>query len=238
MATHSISTASIRRSSCAAFVLLALLSAGACSPSDEEIPDTASDTTQSAPLPVIDGIVSVTPVDEAPRDSLLDIARRRDTTALAEFMDPGIRYTFGDSQGRRGFFAYWMKYESLDKLWQTMVDVLAHGGLFRDSASFTAPWTFTALPDTLDAFEHLVIRDSAVVVRAAPDSSSAPIGTLSYTVVRASGERADSVWRSIRLPDDRLVYVHASNVRSPVGYRMGLAKQNGRWVIQFFVAGD
>jgi hypothetical protein len=185
------------------------------------------------------------PVDEARRDpllvafrdTLLGIAGRKDSAALFAHLAPTIRYSFGDSRGGlAGFFAAWKKSGS-DKLWATLTDVLAHGGRMQDSASFMAPWTFQALPDSLDAFEYLVVRDSGVAVLAAPGSDRV-MGTLSFDIVRVSTERGDSLWRGIRLPDGRTGYAAAEHVRSPVEYRIGLRRFGARWLIDFFVAGD
>jgi hypothetical protein len=196
--------------------------------------------------PEVKGIASVRPVDEMPRDSALaalrdtlrSIVARRDTAALARHFSPDIKFSLGDSDGRAGFFEYWIKYESLDRMWSELADILEHGGRFSSPDDFSAPWTFTALPDSLDAFEHLIIRDSAVIVRARADTAAAPIATLSWTVVRAGGNLADTVWRSIRLPNDSVGYVEARHVRSSVEYRIGFTRKGGRWVIDYFIAGD
>jgi hypothetical protein len=200
---------------------------------------------EAPPLRELSGYGKARPVDEASgdpslaafRDTLLDIARRRDSAALSARLAPTIRFSFGDSRGgTAAFFAHWKKYESMDKLWATLTDVLEHGGRMQGGASFMAPWTFTALPDSLDAFEYLVVRDSGVVVRAKPDS--AELGSLSYDIVRVGTDRGDSLWRAIRLPDGTSGYVETKHIRSPVDYRIGLRKAGGRWLIDFFVAGD
>jgi hypothetical protein len=197
-------------------------------------------------LPELAGWGKARPVDDASkdpslaafRDTLLDIARRRDSAALSARLAPTIRFSFGDSRGGpAGFFAHWKKYQSMDKLWTTLADVLEHGGRMRDSVSFMAPWTFTALPDSLDAFEYLVVRDSNVVVQARASSDSA-IGTLSFDIVRTNGPPTDSLWRAISLRDGRTGFVESRSIRSPVDYRIGLRKSGGRWMIDFFVAGD
>ena len=194
-------------------------------------------------LPALPSYGKVTPVDEARRDpslaafrdSLLAIVGRRDSAALAARIAPTIRFSFGESAGgAAGFMRQWSA--SMDRLWPTLDDVLRHGGRIQDTVSFVAPWTFNALPDSLDAFDYLIIRDSGVVVYAAPDSAS--IGTLSLDIVRRGGGLSDSLWRSIRLPDDRMGFVEVKHVRSPVDYRIGFRKISGRWLIDFFVSGD
>ena len=206
-----------------------------------------SDTVVQPVLPALAGVAKVRLVDEASkdpsllafRDTLLAIVARRDSAALHARFAGTVKYSFGDSQGgARGLFAHWHRHHSMDSLWSTLDDVLRHGGQFSDTESFYAPWTFRSLPDSLDAFEYLIVRDTNVVVRATADFADPGFGTLSYDVVRAGGERADSLWRGIRLPDGRVGYVEAKNMRSPVEWRIGMRRYGSRWLIDFFVAGD
>jgi hypothetical protein len=197
-------------------------------------------------LPSLQGFGKARPVDEATRnaslaavrDTLLAIARRRDSSALAAHLSPTIKFSFGDSEGGpAGFFAHWNKYQSMDSLWVKLVDVLEHGGRMQGADSFTAPWTFTALPDSLDAFEYAVVRDSNVVVRANREANGEALGTLSYDIVRVLAP-ASAGMREITLPDGRKGFVAANAIRGPVEYRIGLRRSGTRWLIEFFVAGD
>jgi hypothetical protein len=185
------------------------------------------------------------PVDEgerdpgfaAFRDSLLRIIARRDTSALLAIVAPDVKVSFGGDDGLRGFREHWRLDDPDTELWATLDDVLRHGG--RHSAGmFVAPWTFHALPDSLDAFEHLVVRDSGVVVRERPDAASAALAVLSFDIVRAGPYGGKSPWRAIALGDGRVGYVESSRIRSPVDYRAGFARREGRWRLVFFVAGD
>lgn len=206
----------------------------------------AVDKAPKAPrLPALPSYGKARPVDEArdpsllaARDTILAIAGRRDSAALRSWIAPTIKFSFGDSRGGvDGLFAHWAKYESMDRLWRTLTDVLTHGGRMQGAESFLAPWTFLALPDSLDAFEYLVVRDSNVVMHSAAYSTDAGLGTLSFDIVRMGGAY-DSVWRGVRLPDGRVGYVETTHIRSPVEYRIGLRRFGTRWLIDFFVAGD
>lgn len=237
----------MRSSSIVLFVCLA-----ACGGESIQTFDSAGNSKEPAPgpassvqLPALIGWGKARPKDEASRDptlvafrdTLLAIVQRRDSAALVQHMAPTIKFSFGDAKGGPGgLFANWRQYRSIPKLWSTLNDVLTHGGVF-ETGSFYAPWTFKALPDSLDAFEYLVVRDSGVVVRAKPDATDAGFGMLSYDIVRAGGP-PDSVWRAIKLKDDRTGYVEADHIRSPVEWRVGIRKYGGRWLIDFFVAGD
>jgi hypothetical protein len=232
--------------------LVLLVSAAACGGESIQVYDSAGNAKEPAPgpsagpsLPALTGWGKARPKDEASqdptlvafRDTLRSIVERRDSAALAQRLAPTVKFSFGDSKGGpAGLFANWHQHRSMPQLWSTLSDVLAHGGVF-ETGSFYAPWTFKALPDSLDAFEYLVVRDSNVVVRAKPDAKDAGFGTLSYDIVRAGGP-PDSLWRAIKLKDDRTGYVEAQHIRSPVEWRIGIRKYGGRWLIDFFVAGD
>jgi hypothetical protein len=218
----------------------------ACGVESKPSSDTANEQSSAAMLPELPAFGRAVPVDDArkdpalaaTRDTLIDIARRRDSAALSRFIAPTAKVSFGDSKpGPDGLFAYWKQHQSMDRLWATLADVLQHGGRLQ-GGTFFAPWTFQALPDSLDAFQYLVVRDSNVVVRAKPDTADGGFGVLSYQIVHAGADRADSSWRAIGLPDGRTGCVETSHIRSPVDYRIGLRKTGGRWQIEFFVAGD
>jgi hypothetical protein len=202
--------------------------------------------TEAPELPALAGYGKARPVDEArdpsllaARDSILAIAGRRDSAALRQWLAPTIKFSFGDSRGGPdGLFAHWHKYESMERLWTVVTDVLTHGGKMQGPDSFIAPWTFLALPDSLDAFEYLVVRDSGVAVHTAPSAADSTIGTLSYDIVRRGAAGSDTAWRAVALPDGRTGFVETKSIRSPVEYRVGLRRFGARWMIDFFVAGD
>jgi hypothetical protein len=186
------------------------------------------------------------PVDEASRDadfaafrdSVLRIIARRDTTALLAILAPEIKSSFGGDDGIAGFREHWRLGEPDTELWSVLRDVLEHGGRFSGPDNFYAPYTFDALPDSLDPFDHLIVRDSAVVVRERPDAASTALATLSFDIVRAGTEAPDPAWRAIALADGRVGYVDARAIRSPIDYRAGFERRAGRWWLVVLVAGD
>jgi len=237
-----------------ALALISLLAAAACTAADS-VP--AADRVRSdsavisAPQTAPAAVSVVTfgkayPVDEGPRqpefaafrDSLLRIVGRRDTTALFAVLAPEIKSTFGGDEGIPDFREHWRLSEPDSELWTVLEDVLRHGGGFASPDAFYAPYTFQALPDSLDAFEHLVIRDSGVVVYERPDATSAPLATLSFDIVRAGPYTGETSWRAISIGDGRTGYVEGSHIRSPIDYRAGFERRQGRWWLVVLVAGD
>lgn len=172
------------------------------------------------------------------RDSLLRIVARRDTTALFAVMAPQFKSSFGENDDMDGFHRAWRPGDADTELWTVLDDVLRHGGRFLGPDVFYAPYTFLALPDSLDAFDHLIVRDSGVVVRERPDSASTAIALLSFDIVKAGPYSSDTPWTAIALGDDRIGYVDAGKIRSAVDYRAGFERRDGRWLLVFLLAGD
>jgi hypothetical protein len=231
-----------------AFACLSL----ACNPADpppaRDFPTTdALATVPSAP-PVsrIPTFGKSGPVDQsgfhpeyvAARNELLRIAEMRDTAALLRTIAPDIKTSFGGDGGLQGFRDHWQLSSPDTEIWAVLTDILIHGGRFSGDDSFTAPWTFTGLPDSLDAFSYLIIRADAVPVYEKPDSTSAVVGMASFDIVKAGPSSEGTDFRSIVLTDGSNGYVAKSKIRSPLDYRAIFERRNNRFVLVALVAGD
>lgn len=226
----------------------------ACSPA--EPPPPAGD------LPTVDDAAVAAPPAEAPpgiltfgksgpidqagfhaefnvfRAELRRIVEARDTVALFGAIAPDIKLSFGGDTGLQGLRDRWRINDPATQFWTVLGDILLHGGHFTGDDSFTAPWTFSGLPDSLDAFSHLIVRAEDVEVRERPDMDSPVLGLLSYDIVRAGPYQQGSGWRGIALANGGVGYVQASKIRSPLDYRAIFALRNGRWWLVALVAGD
>jgi hypothetical protein len=228
-----------------AFVAAAL---GACAATDDSArtPADSAVVSDSAPAGSVQTFGTVAPFDDAARDTsfltfrdaLLRTLAQRDTASLYAIVAPDIRVSFGPDNGIGAFREEWRPGEDDSEIWSVLDDLLRHGGRFTTPDLFIAPWTFFGLSDSLDAFEYLVVRDSGVIVRAAPDASAAVLARLSFEIVRAASTPAPEGWTAIMTGDGRLGYVDADRVRSPVGYRAGFERRDGRWLLVFLAAGD
>jgi hypothetical protein len=197
---------------------------------------------ESTPLP---SWGKARPVDDARRDptlasfrdSLLAIVARRDSVALSAHLSPTVIYNFGTSDGGpAGFFADWRG--RMESLWRTLDDVLKHGGEVGADGLFWAPWTVSVRSDSIDVEGLFVVRDSGVAVYAKADSLSPTLGTLSFDIVKASGEVWDDRWAGIQLRDGRRGFVVSRHIRSPMQYRLALRREGNRWVIHLLLSGD
>lgn len=220
-----------------------------CGTPPEETPPVASDPAATA-APLTSGDVIVLgvayPVDDATRhaeftafrDSLIGIVARRDTLALFALFTPEVKLSHGGDTGREGLRTVWEYDQPTTQLWTVLNDVLRHGGVLWSDSQFVAPYTNQALPDSLDPFEHLIVRDSNVMVYAMPDASTAPIARLDYAIVRSGELHAEPAWRTVRLTDGRSAFVRDEHLRSTIDHRIYFERIAGRWMITVFLAGD
>jgi hypothetical protein len=189
------------------------------------------------------------PVDEAVqqpdffsfRAQLLRAAQVRDTAYLYSTLAPDILNSFGGDGGVAEFRRKWRPEEPTSEVWTVLTDVLALGGSFYSDTLFIAPYTSSRFPAEFDGFEYLAIVGANVRARQRPGASSPVLTTLSFDVVRradASYGAEDADWTAIQLADGRTAFVARSYVRSPIGYRAGFVRRDGRWLLRTLVAGD
>jgi hypothetical protein len=195
------------------------------------------------------------PVDEASkdpsfvafRDELRKIVRARDTKRLLAVVDPKIRASFGPDNGIEGFRKMWKLDSGDSALWLELGRVLELGGSWQKASEgerFVAPYVFANWPESADAFESLAAVCPDTIVRESPDANAKAIARLQWHIVtiakndpRRKGDR-NSAWRRVVLPDEREGWVESNCLRGQLDYRAGFEKQNGKWRMTYFVAGD
>ncbi len=129
--------------------------------------------------------------------------------------------------------------------WSTMAGIIGAGGIYEADpgysdaeATFIAPYYFSAFPDEYDAFEYAVVVGERVNVRSAPSTEGEVLTRLSYDIVGLPGPGSSDGWVQIELADGTEGFMASQFIKSPLGYRAGFEKINGRWRMFFFVAGD
>jgi len=202
------------------------------------------------------------PFDEAPRDrsfaafrdGLIKIVDARDLNALQRHFHKNVRMGFGGQDGRKEALKV-MRGDA--KRWQTLARILRRGGRFertkwrcrtKDGAKpcvlpgFIAPYTYWANPPSgRDAYETMVIIGSGVNIRANPNRSARVVARLSYRIVATPKKPRKNVpddWVEIEWPRGKRGFVARRFAVSPIDYRVGFVKENGRWQMTFFLAGD
>ncbi len=199
----------------------------------------------------------VKPVDEAAKDAsflafrtkLIEAAKKRDAKYVLSIVDRKIELSFGGLYGIEDFKKTWKINDPKSEFWKEFLTVMTHGGAFaKETASkmFFAPYTFNTFPEDLDAFEYSAIFGNNVNLREKPDLKAKIIAQLSYNVVKVDyensvkkkGAEAEYSWLKIETLGGMKGFVNAEFVRSPIAYRAGFEKKNGKWKMTVFIAGD
>jgi len=193
---------------------------------------------------------AVPPIDDASGDPEFFVFRARlqaalakqDTAELLKIVAPEIRNSFGGDGGRDEFRQKWdLDRPERSPLWGVLALVLALGGRFDGDSVFFAPYTFKGTPG--DGFEALAVLGRNVLIRAEPSTAAAVVDTVSFEVLTrwregASSHPAADGWESVRTSKDRTGWVSNRFVRSPIDYRAGFIRRQGRWWLRLLVAGD
>jgi uncharacterized protein len=193
----------------------------------------------AAPLPI-------KPVDEAVTDPEFFVFRARVQTALAahdtaeimRIVDEDILNSLGGDGGPQEFRERWdLGTPEKSQLWTTLGFVLALGGRFFEDSMFYAPYS---MGGTLgDGFEALIVLDANVPVHAGPSATSKVIDTVSFEEVTKWREKSTTGgWEPVRTAEGRRGWVQQRSLRSPIDYRAGFVRRQGRWWLRALVAGD
>jgi len=197
-------------------------------------------------------VAKLYPVDEAARDPsffifrarLLEAIQLRDAAFIISILSPSIKNSFGGNDGIEEFKKFWKPEHSESRLWNTLMRVVGLGGSFDGNSRFMAPYTYSKFPEEIDGFTHGVIIGENVRVRKEPGTAGEVIGTLSYDIVKVidwepktAGANKEK-WVLVSLGKEARGYVAETYIRSPIDYRAGFEKREGRWELTFFVSGD
>jgi hypothetical protein len=188
------------------------------------------------------------PVDEATsqpdfftfRAQLLVAIARRDAAALMAVVHPAIRCDFGGGEGKVFFEEHWKPHAPESRVWAELAAVLALGGTFSAADSFVAPYVFSRWPEGVDSFEYVAVVGDRVRIRSAARADADSIGTASFELLQVAPFTGPSSeeWTAVRVSPSTVGYVASRFVRSPVAYRASFTRQDGRWQMTMFLAGD
>jgi hypothetical protein len=187
------------------------------------------------------------PVDEAAsqpdfftfRAQLLTAVARHDAAALMSVVHPDIKCDFGGGEGKAFFEERWKPGAPDSEVWAELAEVLALGGTFTAPDTFVAPYVSSRWPAGVDGFEHVAVVGDRVRIRVAPRPDAEPAGVSSFEILPLAHQSSDSPeWTAVMLASKKIGYVASRLVRSPIGYRAWFSKQDGRWQMLMFIAGD
>jgi len=187
------------------------------------------------------------PVDQASkrpdflafRTELRQAVEKHDAAGVLRAVHPKIKNGFDGDDGVEAFKKKWNLSQPDSELWKELGAVLALGGTFTERDTFTAPYTFSKWPDSVDSFDHVAVIASGVRIRSGADVESAPITTASFSILELDSDSQPDTngWTRV-LIDGKRGYIKSEFVRSPIDYRAMFQFSNGRWWMTFFAAGD
>lgn len=199
----------------------------------------------------------VTPTDEAKKDAsflafrtkLVEAAKKRDAKYVLSVVDANIKNSFGGNDGIAEFKKYWKIENPSSRFWSEFVPVISNGGRFSDveyGRLFIAPFLFDAFPADVDSFEYNAIFGNNVNLRERGDAKAKVVEQLSYNIVKIDFNNSvkkpktenEYDWLKVETLGGKTGFVSREFVRSPIDYRAGFEKKNGKWKMTFFVSGD
>lgn len=173
---------------------------------------------------------------------LTGIVARRDLAALKRHLPADAKISFGGDTGPEGLDIVWEPTRPDTKLWDTLRDILALGGLqakHDDAWEWCAPYPSchdAPVDSRLTGYDYVIVTGTAVAVRSAPSTSAALLGRVSHEVLElAAGDQAD--WWQVKWHGGT-GHVRHDLARSPVDYRLTLRIAQGDWFIPYFLGGD
>jgi hypothetical protein len=187
------------------------------------------------------------PVDQAAsvpdffsfRAQLQAAVARHDSAAVQAALGKDVELSFGGEHGIEDFKAMWKPQAADSLLWDTLATVLALGGSFDGRGRFVAPYVTSTWPRDVDLYTAVAAVGSGVHARAAASDAAPVVANLDFSIVDTADQSGEPAgWVGVQLPSGQVGHVRSTQVRSPIDYRIGFSKVEGRWQIDYFLAGD
>jgi len=190
------------------------------------------------------------PKDESEQDESLEyfvtdltrIINSKDIEGFKRLCSDDITLTFGGDSGVDQLENIWAldTDRGEDLFWEELKIMTTMGGVFNGDDLFAFPYTFHGFPDDLDAFMNEVATKENIYVYEEPNTLSTIIGILDYSIVEVAEYVTENgkEFHHVKLDDETEGFVEMGNLRSPIDYRLGIARLNDEWQITFLLAGD
>ncbi|MEQ8325318.1 MAG: hypothetical protein RID18_00160 [Cytophagales bacterium] len=182
----------------------------------------------------------------------------KDKEFILLHMSSDMVNSFGGDGGIEEFKDYWNFLSDSSEFWDVAEKIISlGGGNYENGDTYALPYVFSDWPDNgdYDVFECMAITGEAVNVRNLPSSDANVLGKLSHDIVKVDWDKSyppfnaikieglqyvgDKLWYYIESLEGSLKgYVYWDYIWSPIGYRMGFEKIEGKWAISYFLSGD
>jgi hypothetical protein len=174
------------------------------------------------------------------RQSFEDIVKKRNSAGLQALIAPNIVWNLGgEPDTKSAFSANWkLAKGAASPIWQEFDKILPLGcGTQEKGIAF--PYIFTVdIGDVSGTFEEVLITGEDVNLRASGSTNAASKGKLSWEIVKVKDGIVVGGWTPVTTADGKTGFIKSNYLRSPIDYRAGFEKQGGKWVMNFFIAGD
>lgn len=202
--------------------------------------------TSSAPAPAPVAEAGFAPHDDCAklpgwpdfRDRLAKAVADRNAHALADLAARDVKLDYGGGSGR-GELRKRLADPKLG-LWRELAQILPLGCADANGI-LSMPWYFWNLPTDIDAYNAMLVTGDAVPLRARPDPGARVVATLDWPIVTVPAGKADlsAKYTSVRTRAGKLDgYVLTAKLRSVLAYRLIAERQDGKWRLTAFTAGD
>lgn len=172
------------------------------------------------------------------RAELANAADRRDVDTVMAMVDDNVLVDFGGGQGKEAFAQDW-KLDDPDKsgLWSELKTILRLGCI-AENEGWHMPSFGSQLDAKTDPVDALLAIDPGSALRSEPRDDGEVVAKLDWDVLKLKEVVPGEEWFLVSLEDGRTGYVRSEQVRSPIGYRIGVQSMSGMLRITTFVAGD
>ena len=184
------------------------------------------------------------------RETLYQAVLQKDLNFLKLVIHKDIKFSFGAENGKADFLKTWQLDSNPEnsEFWPELEAILKLGGAFFDETenSFYAPYIFM-LEDIDDPYTQAVIIGEKVRLREEPSSKAKIINSLNWNLVEfvSQDEYTEETidgethfWQKVKTTNNETGFVYGKYVRSPIDFRVGFSKNDGKWMMTLFIAGD
>jgi hypothetical protein len=174
------------------------------------------------------------------RQQFEDIIKKRNAAGLQALIAPNIEWNFGGEPATKAAFTENWKLSkgAASPIWAELDKIVPLGcGVNGEGIAFPHIFTVDLNLDKGLKGDTLVIHQD-VNLRATASSSAASKAKISWEMVEVTEDKVDDGWSPITAADGKTGFIKSSYLRNILDYRAGFQKRDGKWVMNFFTAGD
>lgn len=174
------------------------------------------------------------------RQQFEDIVKKRNVAGLQSLIAPNIEWNFGGEPATKVTFAENWKFSkgAAAPIWAELDKILPLGcGVNGEGIAFPHIFTVDLSLDKGLKGDTLVIHQD-VNLRATPSSTALSKAKISWEMVEVNQDKVEDGWSPVTTADGKTGFIKSSYLRNILDYRAGFQKRDGKWVMNFFTAGD